>query len=214
MSFDYVTKVDQICTAFEKVQWEDPKIYGAYLKQLNSYVCHSTRLLALAASRFPLSEEKVHKRFLTHTAEEKGHEVLAERDCQKIGFSIHDFPELASTRAFYQVQYYQIEHVSPWAFFGYIIALESLAERKCRWLYEVLEKHHGPGSASFMKVHAEEDPDHIAQAIKMIESRNSSEITAIRDSLEISTYLLVQMVNDLPVAASKFKNSRARQNAA
>jgi thiaminase len=148
----------------EATPWRDRMVYGAFLSQTYYYVSHSTRLLALAASRLAFSEERLHRRLLRHATEEMGHEALALRDLRHLGLALDQFPELPATRAFYQTQYYLIEHVSPASFWGYILMLEGLAVSKGRWLFDEIKQHHGELAGSFVKLHAVEDVAHVAEA--------------------------------------------------
>lgn len=148
--------------------WQDKIVYGAFLAQTYHYVSHSTRLLALAASRFAASDEPVHRRFIRHATEELSHETLALRDLKNLGLSLERCPEFPSTRAFYQTQYYLIEHVSPWRFWGYILMLEGLAVTAGPWLLDELTRHHGENASSFVKVHVAQDVGHLAKAEKAL----------------------------------------------
>jgi thiaminase len=162
--------LSELDNAVRATPWRDRAVYGAFLAQTNYYVSHSTRLLALAASRFTHSEEPLHRRFIKHATEEMSHETLALRDLKRLGLSLEHYPEFPSTRAFYQTQYYMIEHVSPWCFWGYILMLEGLALTKGPWLFNELSQHHGEHAATFVKVHAAEDVAHMAEAEKALRS--------------------------------------------
>lgn len=148
--------------------WKDPKHYATWLAQTHYYVLHSTRLLALAASRFPMNDQPFHQRFLQHCAEEKGHEKLTVNDMKTMGFDIKDFPELFSTASLYQTQYFWIEHDSPMSFFGYVLALEYLSVKFAPTLNKKIEEIHGKKAASFLRVHGEEDVGHVEKAVEKI----------------------------------------------
>ncbi|HEU4734930.1 MAG TPA: iron-containing redox enzyme family protein [Kofleriaceae bacterium] len=163
-------------------------VYGAFLAQTNYYVSHSTRLLALAASRFKLSEEPLHRRFIKHATEEMSHEILALRDLKQLGLSPSQFPEFPSTRAFYQTQYYMIEHVSPWAFWGYILMLEGLALTKGPWLLNEIRQHHGERAGSFVKVHVAEDVEHMAEAERVLASLPERERPVVIEQIANSCF--------------------------
>jgi Iron-containing redox enzyme len=156
--------LNELGKVIHSVPWHDKAIYGAFLAQTYYYVNHSTRLLALAASRFQASEERIHRRFIKHATEEMRHEILALRDLKNLGLSVESYHEFPSTRAFYQTQYYMIEHVSPWSFWGYILMLEGLAVNEGAWLYDQIKRHHGEQAGSFVKVHAVDDVGHMAEA--------------------------------------------------
>jgi thiaminase len=180
--------LDQLDRVIRAVPWRETAVYGAFLAQTYYYVCHSTRLLALAGSRFKSSEEQIHRRFIRHATEEMSHETLALRDLNALGLSLEHYPELPSTRAFYQTQYYMIEHRSPWSFWGYILMLEGLALTKGPWLLDKLTQHHGEKAASFVKVHAAEDVGHMAKAEKALEALPEAEHPLVVDQIANSCF--------------------------
>lgn len=187
----YLNELDR---AFRATPWREKTVYGAFLAQTNYYVSHSTRLLALAASRFRFSEEQLHRRFIKHATEEMSHETLALRDLKNLGFSLRQFTEFPSTRAFYQTQYYMIEHVSPWSFWGYILMLEGLAVTKGAWLYNEIKQHHGEKAGSFVKVHAAEDVGHMAEAEKAMESLPERERPLVIEQIANSCFYYCSML--------------------
>jgi uncharacterized ferritin-like protein (DUF455 family) len=111
-----------------------------------------------------------HRRFLEHASEEKGHETMLLNDLKNLGYKIEDFPELPETRMFWEPQFYKIQHVDPLSVMGYIVALEALATELCPKLKIILEANHPAGSFSFIKVHGEDDPDHVEKALAVIYS--------------------------------------------
>src|SRR5215813_8139137 len=94
--------LSELSRVIQNVPWHIKAVYGAFLAQTYYYVNHSTRLLALAASRFKSSEEPIHRRFIKHATEEMSHEILALRDLKHLGLSLDNYHEFPSTRAFYQ----------------------------------------------------------------------------------------------------------------
>lgn len=186
--------LDELDKVVRATPWWDRTVYGAFLAQTYHYVCHSTRLLALAASRFRFSEEKIHRRFVKHATEEMSHEGLALRDLKHLDLSLEQYPEFPSTRAFYQTQYYMIEHVSPWSFWGYILMLEGLALTKGPWLFEEIRRHHGEKAASFVKVHAAEDVGHMAEAEKALAALPDQERPVVVDQIGHSRFFYSSML--------------------
>lgn len=189
--------VHELCAEFDRINWSDKRIYGAYCAQVYYYVRHSTRLLGFGAGLMPLVDQMAHQRFGAHIIEEKNHELLALKDCEALGFKVDEFLELPSTKAFYMTQYHMALHKTPWALLGYILILEGLAVNKCLQFHDQVTKLHGPKCATFMKVHGEEDEDHFPQAVKLCESRPDFERAAILESAEISAYLHRMMLRDL-----------------
>jgi thiaminase len=186
--------LNELDSAVQATPWCEKAVYGAFLAQTNYYVSHSTRLLALAASRFRFSEEQLHRRFIKHATEEMSHETLALRDLKNLGLSLGQYPEFPSTRAFYQTQYYMIEHVSPWSFWGYILMLEGLAITKGPWLYNEIKLYHGEKAGSFVKVHAAEDVGHMAEAEKAMQSLPERERPLVVEQIANSCFYYCSML--------------------
>lgn len=192
--------IEKLAKAVDRVNWNDRMIYGAYLAQTYYYVRHSTRLIALGASRFSMDHNQAHERFLKHLREEANHEVLALRDLAAMDLKIDQFAELPALRAFYQVQYHNIEHISPFSFMGYILALEGLAVERGNSLHETVVKTHGPKAGMFLKVHAAEDVDHLEKAYALVSELPEAELDGVERSLETSCYLFAGMLETLPQA--------------
>src|SRR5262245_13457821 len=73
--------------------WAHREAYAAWLAQTYYYVSHSTRLLALAASRYTVADDAFHLRCLEHLREEKSHEKLATADLKALGKTAREYPE-------------------------------------------------------------------------------------------------------------------------
>jgi Iron-containing redox enzyme len=146
------------------------RAFADFMAQAYYWVANSTRLICLAAGRIDPSLEVVHRRMIDHAAEERGHHLVAQKDVEKLGFSLADFSELPSTAALYQTQYYQIEHVHPLAFFGYIVMLEGLSVLYGHEGLAIAEKAHGVDATRFLKMHANADEDHLPKAFAAVAS--------------------------------------------
>ncbi len=179
--------------------WRDRRVYGDWLAQTYYYVRHSTRLLAAAAARFTHDElgNSLHVRFAAHMAEEKRHELLALHDLKALGLSLDQFSERPSTRALWECQYYKVEHVDPVALFGYILALEAMSAAHGPWVYEEVAKAHGAAAATFLKLHAHDDEDHVQKAIAMLERIDARGRAAIEQNLAQSTFAYLVMLGEL-----------------
>jgi len=164
--------------------WEDKYAYGMYLAQTYYYVKHSTRLLAVAAGRMADHDLAYHRRFLEHAAEEKGHETIALKDLKNLGYTLEDFPELPETRMFWETQYYKVEHVDPLSLMGYILALEAIACQECPWIKSQLDKHYRPNCHTFIKVHGEDDPEHVTKARAQIEALSPERIRHVEGNFD------------------------------
>lgn len=182
--------------------WHDADSYALYLKQTWGFVRHSCALLGGCASRLG-DTPQVQKRFFDHVVEEFGHEALAERDIKVMGYDFDQLPVLSTTKGFVHAQYYHVHHVSPFAFFGYILLLETLPVQ-CADLLPGLIETHGLKAVSFMKLHVEEDVDHSQSAWGIISLLPPEALQAIYDNFEEASDNYCAMLNDI-TARSKIK---------
>ncbi len=171
-----------IAAAVRDFPWEDADAYANWCAQTYYYVSHSTRLLALCAALTPLGRNDYHYRFAKHLKEESGHENLALKDVASLKFKVDEFPQLPETRAFYQTQYFYIEHVHPFAFFGYIMMLEGAAAKIGPQICARTEKAHGAHCQNFIGVHSEDDQQHIKDAFHLVNKMSPVEIDQVHEN--------------------------------
>ncbi len=148
-----------------ELPWDNEEFVANYFAQTFYYVKHSEKLLALCIAR--LQDDKIVSRFKEHMSEENSHELLALADLKKMGRSIKNFPEHPLTKSFYESQYYKIEHQHPLVVMGYIQFLETLAVEQGLVAWKGIKNSIGIES-SFLKLHGEEDIDHVEKANYMI----------------------------------------------
>jgi len=194
------------CNELSEFPWESAVHYAIWSAQTFYIVRQSTRLFAIAACRTPLADNAVHDRLLSHMREEKGHEHLSNRDLKVLGMNLKEIPELSTTKCVYQTQYYWTEHVSPYAFFGYLLALESLAIHAGPQAHQRVCAAHGTKASSFLKVHTEEDISHVEDVIDWIAKMPKAEQELIYENyvhtlenyknmvIEIRTQALIQQL--------------------
>lgn len=190
----FLKPVEEMIQAVEKLNLNDKKTYGNYLAQTFYYVSHSTRLLAFAAGLMERKDESHFRRFIRHIAEESAHEVLAEKDLKDLGMKPEDFLQLPETRALWESQYYKVLHESPISFMGYIIALEYFASSYLPKLLERVESIYKGQGRRFIKLHAEEDPDHIVKALELTASLTEQEQELIYINLAQTAQTYSRMV--------------------
>lgn len=191
-----------MATAVEKLDFSNRIHYGLWLAQAYYFVRHSTPLLALSCGRAS-SNRSYHLRCIGHLSEEKGHDGLLLNDLKKLGISIGDCPEFASTSAFYQSQYYWIEHVNPVSFLGYIYVLEALATLQGSLKAEQAKLFRAD---SFLKIHADEDAGHLEQAEKLISTFSVNEQAQIVKNAQQSSALYSLIVRDIIDSAAVWPN--------
>jgi hypothetical protein len=169
--------------------WEDPQAYALWLAQTYHMVNHSTRLVALAGALTPLDKNDLHARFVDHSKEERGHQLLCISDLKAMGRTLEEFPCLFPSAAMYQVQYYWIQLRGPISFFGYTLSLECLAENFGAELYRRVSTTHGANAAKFLKVHSEADIEHTEKAFQQIQKLSQVELELVKENLHISADL-------------------------
>ena len=185
--------------------WENRDAYASWLGQTHYFTRMTTRLLSLCGSLFDLDAQPLHERFLAHAAEERGHEALLLDDLRHLGRRIEDVPELPLTSAFYQVQYYWMEHVRPISFFGYILLLEGMAVRNGGLIQTRVEVAHGVRAAKFLKVHTQSDSDHVRQAIAQLKGVSADDARQIARNFAVSRRLYQGILTDIatPVRSTR-----------
>lgn len=209
MQLNYLEYVSKMSLSIRNYPWENKVLYAEFLAQTYFYVCHSTRLLAASAARFPQEDQALHKRFLKHTDEENSHELLAMRDLQILGFKKESCIELAETKTLYEIQYCKIEHQDPAALMGYILALECMAGTDFKWLKERLTEIYGKDAVRFVQVHADEDPDHIEKALEVIGKLHPSRLPAIQMNIEQTAKCYINMLKACAERKSDISLGRA-----
>jgi hypothetical protein len=175
--------------------WEDSAFYQEYLAQSYYYTFYSVKMLAHAASLTTVDQTSYYKRSIEHIKEEYGHDSLALTDLKRLGGTIDDHPELGVTRALYEPQFYKIQR-QPTALLGYILALEYLCVTHYKELFKRLEKTYGVKCTNFIRVHAEDDPDHVEKAIAQIKSLPEHEQEAVWKNYEQTCRMFAGFLNE------------------
>lgn len=199
MSLIFKQKLEQVADIMNEVNFTDKTIYAYWLAQTYYFVRHSTPMLALSAG-LSIDNRPYHLRCIDHLGEEKGHDKMILNDLKQFGFKIEDFPEFSSTQAFYQIQYYWIEHKSPTSFLGYITFLEGLSIYVGK---AILNKVCDFKGLSFLKLHAEEDVGHLDKAFAMIESLPKNEQDLIFNNFKLSAHLYLGMLSEVESFVTK-----------
>lgn len=180
----YEKELISLYDRFSEFKWENESVYAEYLAQSFYYIRHSTKMLALSAGYIGFDDAKVFRRMVRHIGEEMSHEILCTRDLEVLGKSLDTYEEMPATQSLYQPQYYKIQHQNPTAYLGYIYVLESIC---CSVVPKVLTKKLNPiypeGATSFLRLHGEEDPDHLEKAKETISSLNEENRKAVAQNM-------------------------------
>lgn len=183
--------------------FQDKDVYAEWLAQTYFFVRHSTSLLGYALPH--LNNEELRHHFEHHLGEEERHDLLLLKDLEKMGRKITDYQETYYTQAFYQSQYYRISFEGGTSLLGYILFLEGLAAHWAKDSYEGIKDVH-KGSVLFLKVHAEEDPQHLQDAMKTIISLSDKEQEFIKNNLLFTETIYHRMIQEM---VAKRLNKRA-----
>lgn len=180
---EFMTVMENFKTICAPRHFKDREAYAYWLAQTYYFVNHSTPLLGFALPHLKVKGLQSH--FEHHIGEEEKHDLLLIKDLEKMGKKVSDYPEHPMTQAFYQSQYYKIQFEGGTALMGYILFLEGLAVHAGKSVYQEIKDLH-KGSVLFIKVHAEEDPDHLDRAIDVIKSLSPEEQVHILNNLKFA----------------------------
>ena len=189
--------------------WHDPLAYAMWLAQTFYMVNHSTRLVALAGAYCELDQNDLHARFVDHSQEERGHQKVAISDINVLGYKLEDLPQVYQSAAMYQIQYYWIQHRGPISFFGYTLALESLAGEFGPQLYKMTSEAHTAKAAKFLKLHSDDDVEHLKAAYEQIEKLDQKQAALVKENLELSSAIYRAMLQEVQELRGRVKIERA-----
>lgn len=175
MKTQYEKQLKETTDLVNSLPWENEEFYKDFLAQTYHFVCHSTRLLARSISHFGVDRDDLYQRFVSHLKEENYHEKLALKDLEFLGEDISKYPECSFTKSFWQAQFYLIDQSRGTSLLGYILYLEAIAVHSFNGIYKSLSENYSAKACRFVKVHVEEDPEHLEHAIDMIEGLNERE---------------------------------------
>ena len=192
--------------AILELPWQTKSFYGNFLAQTYYFVSHSTRLLARSMSHFQVDRDALFRRFLSHMSEEDNHEKIALSDLKKLGFNLEDFPEASLTKAFWQSQYYLCDTTKGTALLGYILFLEAIAVETYPKVVDDLYSEYGKKSCQFLKVHVEEDPEHVLHAIEEIEKLSKKEQDDVWKNFAQTAEIYCEMLKSLGSSIDESKN--------
>ncbi len=197
---EFNTLVEQFKKDYPVQDYESQNYYANWLAQTYYFVKHSTPLLGYAIPHLNTEELKNH--FEKHIGEESRHDRLLVKDLERMGLTPKDFQEYSATQAFYQSQYYRITFEGGTSLLGYILFLEGIA---VHWAKDIHEQMKGKykNSMLFLKVHAEEDVQHLESAFKTILSLSEAEQAAICRNLHYSAEIYREILNTAKRADKK-----------
>lgn len=193
----YEHKLARTKDFYLSLPWENKEFYARWLDQKFYFLAHASRLTSCAGSRLGLEDDKWHLWAIQHSVEEKHHEKLAAKDIEALGYSLGFTPEMPSTSFLYQSQYYLMEHFDGLALVGAVLFLEGISLSIGPSLYERTRHAFGEQAVSFLRVHVQEDIDHIADLHRVISEIPKARTEIIKKSMDLAEYAHVAMSRDV-----------------
>ncbi len=178
-SKQYLSTLEQ----FEKTDFANVETYSMWLAQTYYFVRHSVRLSALGAAALSVDDD-LQKRMIAHTTEEMGHHTVAERDLSHLGKNVSEYPELGLTKVFYQSQYYKVLFEHPAHLLGQILVLEAVAVSLGDWMYDLVKDQYGESATKFVKIHAQEDKNHVKRAMMAVNALDEKKQAGIKENFD------------------------------
>lgn len=193
--------------------WADKAFYAEYLAQTHYYTFHSCKMLAYAAALATKEQGAYYTRLISHLKEESGHDVIAAVDLKNMGSRLEDHPEDGVTRALYEPQYHKIVQ-SPTSLLGYVLALEMTCVETFADVHRQVKAAHGEKCSSFVRVHAEDDPDHVEKAVQQLSALSAREQRLVLENFEQTCLMVVAWFERLSVLAGARSEIRPSTNRA
>jgi len=185
-------------------------IYARYLQYAYHYVRLSSSFTPLAARRMDEQHIKTRKWILSHSGEELGHELMALKDLEKLGFErdaiIHsEIP--VGVMAWVSFFHYKVAIDNPFCAFGILYFLEGMAREIAPQVLPGIITNLSAAEKSaitFFREHGDLDEDHMAEQREILLHTNTTaaDEKAIADTItqaaKIKGFMLDQLMLELP----------------
>lgn len=184
-------------------------IYARYLQYAYHYVRLSSSFTPLAARRMDERHIATRKWILEHSSEELGHELMALRDLEHLGFDretikTQEIP--AGVIAWVSFFHYKVAIDNPFCAFGILFFLEGMAKQLAPGLLKGIaaglvddEKR----AIAFFREHGDLDHDHVAEQRDILLKTKTTEAdeqaieTTIRQAAKIKRFMLDQLIQEM-----------------
>ncbi len=203
------TELAKVSPYFVSYPWEQKEAYVDFISNMYYFLSQACRLLTSAASRCDLKYDNFHHRFVEHAHEEKNHEKLVLHDLKVLKSEL--MPCLMSLPPIWQTQFFMIEHKSPLSLFGCILYLEnlSLAADIGPQVYQRCLKVYGPKATTYLRVHVEEDAQHIDKLFNFVAQLPQHEVENVKNALLITSSLYKNFFLELTERNLKYARKAA-----
>lgn len=190
-------EISKLSHQFKTYPWENKEAYVDFISNMYYFLSQACRLLTSSASHCGLEYDHFHHRFVEHAHEEKNHEKLVLHDLKVLKAELQ--PVFPSIKPLWQTQFYMIEHLSPLSLFGCILYLEnmSLHPDVGPQVYERCLAKYGPKATTYLRVHVEEDANHVDSLFEFIGKLPAQEIPHVEDSLRVTSSIFKSFFSEL-----------------
>lgn len=183
------------------------ELYACYIRSAYHFVVNTSSFTPLAARRMDPKHLKIRKWILEHSAEEMGHELMALKDLERLGYDkeeiIKEKPSIGVVMwtSFF---HYKVTIDEPFAAFGVLYFLEGLAESLAPVLLpSIMEALRGDEkkAITFLREHGELDADHLSEQKDLLIKSNLSQkdqdtiLRVIGESAQVKKVLLNDILN-------------------
>lgn len=178
--------------------WNQSGVYCAWLANTHYYVTHSTRILALTSGALALESPLLAQRFISHTLEERGHELLLIKDLNAMSSNLKDNTIVPEMKFYLWSLYHWLSPGgSPLGVLGWVLSLEGLAAHMGPRAYEAASNSWGSDCCTFLKVHSQADQDHLEKALNVASQLSPHHLTTVADAMMAYAYQYQLFLNKI-----------------
>lgn len=176
--------------------------YKGYLRQVFHHTRENPQIQACATVYFRGAQRGLIRKFYAHASSEIGHDQLALNDLGVLGLDVSKISTetpLPSTTALISFPYYQIQHLNPVGYLGYLFFLEFTPTSRGGQYMELLRSMGVPDTAlTFLHDHTTIDVGHNRMMESYAESliQDEADLESVLYALEVTGRLYGQMVVD------------------
>lgn len=174
--------------------------YKAIMREIYYHARENPQIQALATVYFRGKQREMVKGFFKHATSEIGHDQLALNDLKALEEDVTDLPylqPLPATTALIGYAFYQIQHLNPLGYLGYLFHLEFMPTQGGKEYMKAFQAAGVPEEAlSFVKDHATIDIGHNKLMERYIDElvQTPEDIDAVVHAARVTAYLYGAMV--------------------
>ena len=181
-------------------------LYCKYLQCAYHFVVNTSSFTPLAARRMEAKHLRLRKWILEHSAEEMGHELMALKDLERLGFSKNDILNAGPSigvKVWTSFFHYKVTMDNPFAAFGVLYFLEGLAQTLAPVLLPGIMESLSDDekkAITFLREHGELDADHLKEQEELLLKSDLSDenkeviLRVIGEAAHVKMYMLDNLI--------------------